>query len=36
VHYVRDGENVLIETDGSLATVAQHTDLPGTWGAKFA
>ena len=35
VHYVRDGENVLSETDGALATVAQHTDLPGMWGGKF-
>ncbi|MEI7742748.1 MAG: RHS repeat-associated core domain-containing protein [Chloroflexota bacterium] len=33
---MRDGENVLIETDGALATVAQHTDLPGMWGGKYA
>ncbi len=36
VHYVRDGENVFIETDASLVTVAQHTDLPGMWGGKYA
>ncbi|MEI7742747.1 MAG: RHS repeat-associated core domain-containing protein, partial [Chloroflexota bacterium] len=35
-YVVRDGENVLMETDGALATVAQHTDLPGMWGGKYS
>ena len=32
VHYVRDGENVLIETDANLITQAHYTDYPGMWG----
>ena len=37
VFYVRDGQNVLIETDGNvLVTQAEYTDLPGMWGGKFA
>ncbi len=32
VCYVRDGENVLIETDANLITQAHYTDFPGMWG----
>ena len=32
VYYVRDGENVLIETDANLVTQAHYTDFPGVWG----
>ncbi len=32
VYYVRDGENVLIETDSGLVTHAHYTDFPGVWG----
>ncbi len=32
VHYVRDGENVLIETDANLITQTHYTDFPGVWG----
>ncbi len=32
VHYVRDGENVLIETDAGLVTQAHYTDFPGVGG----
>ena len=32
VYYVRDGENVLIETDAGLITNAHYTDFPGVWG----
>ncbi len=32
VYYVRDGENVLIETDAGLVTQAHYTDFPGMWG----
>ena len=32
VYYVRDGENVLIETDAGLVTQAHYTDFPGVWG----
>ena len=31
-YYVRDGENVLIETDAGLVTQAHYTDFPGEWG----
>jgi YD repeat-containing protein len=36
VYYVLDGQNVLVETDGSLITQAVYADLPGIWGAKFS
>ena len=32
VCFVRDGENVLIETDANLVTQAHYTDSPGMWG----
>src|SRR5579864_4340066 len=32
VIFIRDGQNVLIETDGSLVTQAHYTDFPGAWG----
>ena len=32
VYYVRDGENVLIETDANLITQAHYTDFPGMRG----
>ncbi len=32
VYFVRDGENVLIETDAGLVTQAHYTDFPGMWG----
>ena len=32
VYYVRDGDNVLIETDAGLVTQAHYTDFPGIWG----
>ena len=32
VYYVRDGDNVLIETDANLITQAHYTDFPGMWG----
>ncbi|HEV2474361.1 MAG TPA: RHS repeat-associated core domain-containing protein, partial [Chthonomonadales bacterium] len=32
VIFVRDGQNVLIETDGSGVTQAHYTDFPGMWG----
>ncbi len=32
VFFVRDGENVLIETDANLVTQAHYTDSPGEWG----
>ena len=32
VYYVRDGENVLLETDANLITQAHYTDYPGMWG----
>ncbi len=32
VIFVRDGQNVLIETDANLVTQAHYTDFPGEWG----
>ena len=32
VIFVRDGQNVLIETDANLITQAHYTDSPGEWG----
>ena len=32
VYYVKDGENVLIETDAGIVTQAHYTDFPGMWG----
>jgi RHS repeat-associated protein len=34
--YVWDEQNVLHETDASLASIAQYTDPPGQWGRKFS
>jgi hypothetical protein len=34
--YVWDEQNVLHETDASLASIAQYTDPPGEWGRKFS
>ena len=34
--YLWDEQNVLHETDGALALVAQYADLPGIWGSKFS
>ena len=31
IYYVRDGENVLIETDANLVTQTHYTDFPGVW-----
>lgn len=32
VYYIRDGQNVLIETDVNLITQAHYTDFPKMWG----
>ena len=32
VYFVRDGQNVLIETDANLVTQAHYTDFPSEWG----
>lgn len=32
VYFVRDGQNVLIETDANLITQAHYTDFPRMWG----
>jgi RHS repeat-associated protein len=32
--FVRDGQNILMEANGSGVTQAHHTDNPGNWGGK--